>query len=50
LALLCLTWRDTVFDPDEWESNVIGDGQLKQLNGRREYAKEKAAEQHASML
>jgi hypothetical protein len=26
LALLCFTWRGTVFGPDEWESNVIGDG------------------------
>src|SRR5580700_12266344 len=26
LALLCFTWRSTVFGPDEGESNVIGYG------------------------
>jgi hypothetical protein len=26
LALLCFTWRRTVFGSDEWESNVIGYG------------------------
>ena len=27
LALLCFTWRSTVFGSDEWEGNVIGYGQ-----------------------
>ena len=26
LALLCFTWRGTVFCPNEWESHVIGYG------------------------